>query len=354
MPDRNQAITGCILGTAVGDAIGLPREGLTPLRARRRFGDSPLRQALVFGRGMISDDTEHTCMVAQALLVSGSDPARFVKSLSWRLRGWLLALPAGVGLATARAIVKLWLGFPPDKSGVCSAGNGPAMRAALVGVCAADDANLRNLVRASTRLTHTDPRAGQGALVVALAARMGSRTSPQEFNFNTVLNTLIVEVADTQLRANLDAARDHLNRGANAVEYAAALGLEHGVTGFVNHTVPVAVYCWLRHRDDFRAAVESAVTLGGDTDTVGAITGALAGATLGAGAIPSEWLSQLRDWPRSVSWMRRLAQRLSDATPQYSPVAALPLFWPGLLLRNAAFLIIVLAHGLYRLFPTRC
>jgi ADP-ribosylglycohydrolase len=352
MPDIHQAIAGCILGTAVGDAIGLPREGLSPAQARRLFGGPPLRHALVFGQGMMSDDTEHTCMVAQALLASGGDPVRFARSLSWRLRGWLLAFPAGVGLATAKATLKLWVGFPLSKSGVYSAGNGPAMRAAVLGVYAADDDTLlRDLVRASTRLTHTDPRAEQGALVVALAARVGAQKSPQGLNAVAVLDTLAAAVADAQLRRNLEAAREHLNRGTSAPEFAASLGLDHGVTGFVNHTVPVAVYCWLRYHDDFRAAVEAAVMLGGDADTVGAIVGALAGATLGPDAIPSDWLAHLRDWPRSVTWMRRLAQRLSAAAPERRLAGPLPLFWPGLLLRNAAFLAIVLAHGLRRLLP---
>ena len=68
-------ITGCLVGLAVADALGLPREGLSPGRARRLFGDAPLRHRLVFGKGMASDDTEHHCMTAQALLAA-PDPAR--------------------------------------------------------------------------------------------------------------------------------------------------------------------------------------------------------------------------------------------------------------------------------------
>ena len=64
-------LSGVIVGTAVGDAIGLPREALSRRRANRLFGAPPLRHRLMFGRGMISDDTEHTCMVGQALLRSG-------------------------------------------------------------------------------------------------------------------------------------------------------------------------------------------------------------------------------------------------------------------------------------------
>src|SRR5262245_19305467 len=156
MRDRADLIAGVVLGTAVGDALGLPREGLSPRRARRLYGGPPLRHRFLLGRGMTSDDTEHTCLLAQALLRHADDPARFARSLAWGLRGWLLCLPAGVGRATLRSCLKLWLGFPPARSGVWSAGNGPAMRSALLGVCLGDDPDrLRSFVRASTRLTHT-------------------------------------------------------------------------------------------------------------------------------------------------------------------------------------------------------
>ena len=165
--DRANRIAGAILGTAVGDALGLPREGLSRDRATRMYGMPPLRHRFIFGRGMISDDTEHTCMVGQALLRHPGDVDAFGRSLTWRLRFWLLGLPAGVGFATLRAIGKLCLGFSPAHSGVFSAGNGPAMRAAILGVCLGDDRNcLRAYVRASTRPTHTDPKAERGAFLV--------------------------------------------------------------------------------------------------------------------------------------------------------------------------------------------
>ena len=62
---REDRILGVLLGTAVGDAIGLPFEGLSPARVARRLSRGPLNHSLVFGRGMISDDTEHVCMVAR-------------------------------------------------------------------------------------------------------------------------------------------------------------------------------------------------------------------------------------------------------------------------------------------------
>jgi hypothetical protein len=82
---------------------------------------------------MISDDTEHTCMVSQCLIESGDDVDTFTRRFASRLRWWILALPAGVGKATARSCIKLWFGVRPSKSGGYSAGNGPAMRAAIFG-----------------------------------------------------------------------------------------------------------------------------------------------------------------------------------------------------------------------------
>jgi ADP-ribosylglycohydrolase len=281
----------------------------------------------------------------------------FARALGWRLRFWLLGLPAGVGWGTLRAVIKLWLGFSPRHSGVRSAGNGPAMRAALFGVCLGDHPDrLRAYVRASTRLTHTDPRAERGALLVALAAHYGARQGSDGFKACAVLNSLCQGLGecDAELGNLLDKTNDHLERDAPAEELAVALGLRRGITGYIYHTVPVALYCWLRSPGDFRRAVEEAIDLGGDTDTLGAIVGGLVGATVGAKNIPEEWLAGLVEWPRSVAWMRRLAARLAeqfmtdDNKQELGPV---PLFWPGLLPRNLLFLLVVLAHGFRRLLP---
>ncbi len=139
-------LLGCILGTAVGDAIGLPREGVGRRRGERLFGSSPLEHRLILGRGLCSDDTEHTIMVAQALTATGGSPQAFARNFAWRLRWWFLRLPAGVGLGTLRACLKLWVGVKPHRSGVRSAGNGPAMRSALLGLAARNDQHLARLV----------------------------------------------------------------------------------------------------------------------------------------------------------------------------------------------------------------
>src|SRR4051812_14858214 len=149
------ATVGAILGTAVGDALGLPYENLSKRRGVRLLGE-PDRHRFLCGRGMVSDDTEHTCMVAEALCAAPCDPEAFVPDLARRLRWWLLGLPAGIGLATLRATLRLWLGYGPARSGVFSAGDGPAMRSAVLGAAIDDLALLRRFVEASSRMTHTD------------------------------------------------------------------------------------------------------------------------------------------------------------------------------------------------------
>ena len=171
---NERALAGTILGTAVGDALGLPYEGLSRLRGQRMLGE-PDRHRFVFGRGMVSDDTEHTCLIGQSLIAAGNDELEFARQFARRLRYWLLGVPAGIGFATLRATIKLWLGAKPDRSGVFSAGNGPAMRSALLGVALDDLTQLQSFVRASTRITHTDPLAEYGALAVALAAHVSCR-----------------------------------------------------------------------------------------------------------------------------------------------------------------------------------
>lgn len=339
-------ITGCLLGGAVGDAIGLPWEGMTRARVLARVGAGPLRHALIGGRGMLSDDTEHACMTAQALLAARGDPQVFARSLAWRLRGWLLGLPASVGFGTLRALLKLWLGWSPARSGVGSAGNGPAMRAAIVGVCLGDDEpRMRLFVERSTRMTHRDPRALAGALAIAqAAAHVVHRGGP-----DGVLAALSQRAVDAELIGALELARDMLDRGESAEAFAAALGQAEGVSGYIHHTVPVALYCWLCGPSDVRGTVERAVRLGGDSDTVAAIAGGLAGACAGAQAVPDDWLVGLWEAPRSVAWIRRLGARLASE-PNAGP---LPLRWPLLAPRNLVFTLVVLAHGLARVLRLR-
>jgi ADP-ribosylglycohydrolase len=303
---------------------------------------------------MVSDDTEHTFFVAQSLLEYPADAAAFQRGVAWHLRWWFLGLPAGIGLATARACVKLCLGFPPDRSGVFSAGNGPAMRSAILGGYFHDDPQTTEaFVRASTEITHTDPKAVIGALAVArLAAWAVEHDVSQRPSTEEVIDLLAPlgsnEPQWQRLVGEITVAH---SAGLSVSEFAAKLGLENGVTGYVYHTVPVAAYAWLRHYGDFRRTLETVLDCGGDTDTAGAIAGALAGATVGVIGIPGPWRDGIMDWPRSMRLLERIAERLAQQREEGRPSGAVAYCWPSVLPRNLVFLAVVLAHGFRRLAP---
>jgi ADP-ribosyl-[dinitrogen reductase] hydrolase len=355
LPSSNDLLrsrfNGLLLGQAVGDALGLPWEGLSRSRAAKMYG-TPDSYRFLFGRGMISDDTEHACMTAQALLAYPEDPELFARSLGWKLRWWLAALPAGAGFATLRAIMKLWAGVLPSASGVFSAGNGPAMRAPVIGAFFEDDlSSLRSFVRVSTRLTHIDPKAEEGALVIALSARWAVMTGTERDSSQYLLDQLSGEVTDPELVGLLECVAEGLSQNLSVDEFADSMGFAEGVSGYIYHTVPVVLFAFLRHLGDFDRTVKSVIALGGDADSTGAVVGALAGAATGYEGIPSGLVRDIMEWPRSVSWMKRLSGQLSLSRLAVQSSGQIGLFWPGIIPRNLLFLITVLFHGFRRLLP---
>jgi ADP-ribosylglycohydrolase len=294
--EKSNNIIGCLLGTAIGDALGLPSEGLSKHRQQRLYPQLH-RHHFLLGKGMVSDDTEHTCMVAQSLITSGGDEVEFGLQLSWRMRFWLLGLPAGIGWATLRAIGKLWLGFPSD-----SASAHPRLR--LV--------------------------------------------SPPEY-YQTL--AMVLEPAAGELLALIQQAITSVIAGQTTAEFALSLGLKNGITGYIYRTVPVVIHAWLRSQPDYRTGILEIIHCGGDTDTTAAILGGIMGAAGGKSGIPQVWLDDLIEWPRSVEWMTALGQRLAEVTNQGTRQPALPLPLWGVLIRNLVFLIVVIFHGFRRLLP---
>lgn len=351
MPQLCDSLVGCILGTAVGDSIGLPYEGLSKRRARKLFG-APDRHRLVFRRGMVSDDTEQTCLVAQSLIECWGDVEKFQWRLLARLRRWLLTVPAGVGFATLRAILKSLVGFPPNRCGVFSAGNGAAMRSAILGAAIDDHARLFKMVELSCMMTHTDPKALYGALAVALAANLAKRESPVEPNeYATALRYFLPRSSADEFLELIEQVVQSAEQGESTEVFALGASMGQGISGYVYQTVPVAIHAWLRNQVNFRDAVMTVVQCGGDTDTTAAIVGGIVGGHVGKGGIPQEWLGNLLEWPRTASWMEGLANQLAGVVERNQSERPISVPVAGVLARNVVFLAIVLIHGLRRLLP---
>lgn len=331
--------TDCLLGGALGDALGLPAEGLTSRRIARMWRGS-WRHRFFFGKGMVSDDTEHAVMTALSLAKHRSDPDAFSKDLARRLRWWFAGIPAGIGMATARSAIKLWCGVNPSRSGVWSAGNGPLMRAPVIGVYFADDSENRDrFTDASTRITHGDPRALESARLIAKAATLAADGIQ---NPVVILDALERQVESDEMKVRFPLLRSGLSEKLDVSTFADSFGRKPGfVSGFAPDTAAVALFAWLRHRGDYRATVTSVIAAGGDTDTVAFVAGSLAGIDVGKVGLPADWVAGLRDWPLSGTLLSR-----TDAMDhlQYPN-------WPLSLVRNLCFFLIVLTHAFRRLLP---
>ncbi|MCP5551014.1 MAG: ADP-ribosylglycohydrolase family protein [Akkermansiaceae bacterium] len=350
MPTHHQdRIAGVLLGTAIGDALGLPAEGLNPVAIRKRGWAGNWHHRFFGKHGMWSDDTEHAIMLGQSLLVSGGDSCRFAKALASELRWWLIGLPAGVGLATARAILRLWMGFPPHRSGVFSAGNGPCMRTAVIGACFPDDeAKRRAFVEAHTLMTHTDPKALIAARAITeLAALFVGLIEPPPPQL--VLDRLAEAAGGNEEWRGITRTMETAWKSRRSLgTYLRSMGIDanKGVGGYAWHTVPAAIYSGIVNEWRFRETVSSVLDAGGDTDSVAAIAGALCGAARGTATLPEEWLDGIAEWPVGIEDLRKLAQALATG----EKLRIRPRWSPLLFSRNLFFLLIALAHGFTRPF----
>ena len=352
MSDRiTESIVGCLLGTMVGDALGLPYEGLSGKRIQKLV---LLVQDhnFIAGKGAISDDTEHTCMVAQSLMVSGGEEQAFIDAFAWRLRFWLLGLPGGISLATGAAITRLWLGISPDHSGVDSAGNEPATRSAIIGVCyGAQRQQMLSLVKASTRITHSDPKAEYGAIAIAVAAYLAAHQSfVSPANYYQSLQSCLETEAEEFLSL-IRLVCDSVERKETGAVFAHSIGNGNSISSYVYVTVPVVLQIWLRYQHDYFGGIKEIIGLGGDTDTTAAILGGIIGARVGKAGIPRRWIKHIWDFPRSPQWIEQLGIRLAKTCTQKIKQPALPLAIYLIPLRNLLFLAIALCHIVRRLLP---
>jgi ADP-ribosyl-[dinitrogen reductase] hydrolase len=336
-------LVGTLLGTALGDAIGLPAEGMSARSIARRFG--PIDRFRLMGKtGFVSDDTEQSALIAQSLIRHPDDVDRCVRAFRRSLLGWFCRLPWGVGLATIKASFKIGLGIRP--SGVMSAGNGSAMRSAIVGVFFADRPAERDAFgRGLAEVTHRDPRAIEGALYVAeLAAACASSASDADRGELHARARGVV--TNQQLGQAIDRGAALARSGARTEEAAQ----ECGTSGFVVQTLAFATFVFLRHGDEPMKAPTEAIASGGDTDSIGAILGAWIGALHGESGLPSNLIERIHDGPFGPTHLRALAEALAlvregqpARVPAYSRSAALA--------RNLALYPVILGHGFRRLVP---
>ncbi len=346
-----------MLGVAIGDALGLARENLSRRVALRMYGRAPLSYRLVPGKGIYSDDTQLMLMTAQALLKSRSDPKSYRRIFQGRLKWYPFSLPVGAGKATLLAAAKCWLRRLRLPTGVNSAGNGAASRAIFTALAIQGTGHrLNRWVEESTKLTHKHPLAIDGCQVLANLADYGATCKAGQFNATEALQRAIANSSQAKIKDKLIELKPFLEQQRSPSAVARHFKWDYGISGFIVPTTVMATYCWLRNPTDFRRAVESAVLLGGDSDSVAAIVGGLVGAHVGGQNIPKELIEQLSGYPHGAPWIEKMAERMSHWPHglddlHFAPAQTTdPL---GQLLRNCLTIPLMLTHVCMRL-PYRC
>jgi ADP-ribosyl-[dinitrogen reductase] hydrolase len=296
--DPDKAV-GALLGLAVGDALGAPVEGAgaddlggkhTELTGGGVYGVRP-------GQG--TADTAMALTLAASLIEQGGfDADRALGSyVSWyrsdppgmsdHMRQVLATVEGGADAYRATSAVHF--------DGTATSGNGALSRTTPIGIAFAgrDDA-LRDATLADAALTHFDPLAGKAALLHNQVLSWVLTAGPQ-LVFDQLKNPewLDDRIEDVVIPAT-----------AGVLGYAVALSREEPGSALASLAISLAAFF---NADDFEKGLVWAVNLGGDTDTNGAVTGALLGARLGAAAIPARWLEGLERRAEIESTGRQLA-----------------------------------------------
>lgn len=329
---RADRLDSCLLGIAVADALGLPMEGMSAKVVARRF-PAPERFHILGSIGFVSDDTEQSVLIGQSIARAQGDLELAKKHLRNAMRGWFLRLPFGIGLGTVRACLRLLMGM---KTGVNSAGNGAAMRAAIIGVYFADDKDKRiSWGRELALVTHTDERAIQGAQFVAVVAALCLSLTDREEILRKAAQVLTDESSKEAFRAAMELGETT----------PAEAGQTLGNSGFVVHSLALSTWCFLHRGDHYLAGVHATIAAGGDTDTHAAIVGGWLGTMHGTESIPPHFARSLAGGPFGREHLSMLAECLDkNKKPKR-------FFWPTALMRNLFLYPVVLAHGFRRIVP---
>lgn len=279
-----------MLGTAVGDAVGAGFEGLLGFTEEQVRAVAERRKVLRY-----TDDTHMMIGVAESLIASsGFDGAhmaqRFIHNYNWEpFRGYgpgpprvFASIQDGEDWQTASE--KLYPGG--------SYGNGAAMRIAPVGLFYRDHpAMLKEVAYKSGHITHAHILGKEGAALQAYAISLATNLDfAESFNRDRLLEKLTDFVEQDIYKDKLNMMKD-LWDVTDRTKVASRLG--NGIEAF--NSVPAAIFSFLTHPNSFDEAVVYAISLGGDTDTIGAMTGAISGAYLGMNHIPDEWLRKLEN-----------------------------------------------------------
>lgn len=314
-------VVGTLLGAAVGDAVGRIFEGTATVNARGVDG------VLAAGALTWTDDTAMTLTLARYLVQLPDplhlDPAELAR---WHAHEWYQEPWRGYGSAPPKIFRAVLAGEDWARASARvygdagSLGNGAAMRAAPIGALRLSPAQTEDLARTAASITHAHEEGQDGAAAIALASRWCLASPPPHdtsLEGRRAWASDLVEHLVARMRTH--PMRTVLHRVVDTLDIAeprdAARRTGNGTTAV--RSVPAALAAFLREPTDPVAVIDFAVRMGGDTDTIASMAGALAGGVAGASAIPRDLQRRLE----GIDHIRRLGVALAGVAPN-SRVAA--------------------------------
>ncbi|MGW7018975.1 ADP-ribosylglycohydrolase family protein [Streptomyces decoyicus] len=281
---RSARTAGAVVGSAVGDALGAPFEFGAAGVFSARFPDSGAADEMCGGGGWdpgeATDDTQMAVLVAESLLERGGPD---LPDIFARFQRWAASGPKDVGLQTEDVLTN---GMPWDRAAAVhfqvnrrAAGNGSLMRATTSAVhfAPAGQQATMNAARRIAALTHGDRAAWEGTAVFHELIRVTLEGADPLAALPDIVG--LIDPAQRPRYATVLAPDWHPDQ---ATEF----------NGAVWPCLGSAVWA-LRTTATYEDAIRAAIDLGGDTDTVAAVTGGLAGACYGLDAIPARWTAPL-------------------------------------------------------------
>jgi ADP-ribosylglycohydrolase len=301
---------GALLGLAIGDALGMPTQLMRREDILADYGPvtgllaAGPRQLIAAGMpaGAITDDTEQAMLLAGLLLKGGGqlDPLVFAAALtdwerSMHAKGSLDLL----GPSTKEAVRRIAAGVPPAEAGRDGATNGAAMRITPVGLAWRPDPlpELVDAVVEASMVTHNTSIGLSAAAAVAAAVSVGIEGGSRADSIGLAIEAASLAagrghwVPGGQIGPRIGWATAHLARVSPA-DWASELDAVIG-TGVAAQESVVAAFAILAVAPSAWEAVCLAASVGGDTDTIGAIAGAMAGAAEGMSAWPARMVQQV-------------------------------------------------------------
>ncbi|WEV63474.1 ADP-ribosylglycohydrolase family protein [Bifidobacterium sp. ESL0732] len=315
--DLLERARGALTGLAIGDALGMPTQSMSHASIVKAYGgpiqdfrdavdDQPIAPSMK--AGSVTDDTDQAFILAHRLIEDGGDldvMAYAQDLLAWEQRMRAKGSLDLLGPSTKAALEKLSQGVSPELTGKYGTTNGGAMRSAPVGIAFAPGEALCAAARRSCIVTHNTTQGIESTTLIAAVVSFGLEGGDLKDNMRKAVSLVLglnhfgSWSAKASVVARVKAVLGYLDSASGKAacceddDFAAFLRDIVGTSVEANESVPAAFAIAYRFADKPFEALCLAASLGGDTDTMAAMAGAMLGAAYGPDVFGKEQVQKV-------------------------------------------------------------